>query len=63
MLKTARHNGDGDYFESDFLEREATPEPAMKLSIRLYLAVSSISYTVSITDILGVGRCHSTVHN
>jgi transposase-like protein len=50
-------------FELDFVEREATPEPAMKLGIQLHLAGLSLSNTVSILDMLGVNRCRSTVHN
>jgi transposase-like protein len=63
MLETARLNGDRDRFELAFVEREATPEPAMKLGIRLHLAGLSLSNTVSILDRLGVDRCRSTVHN
>jgi transposase-like protein len=63
MLETARLNGDRDRFELEFVEREATPEPAMKLGIRLHLAGLSLSNTVSILDRLGVDRCRSTVHN
>ncbi|MGZ0745810.1 IS6 family transposase [Haloparvum sp. AD34] len=63
MLETALLNGGSDCFELDFLEREATPEPAMKLGIRLHLAGLSLSDTVSILDILGVDRCRTTVHN
>ena len=50
-------------FELGFVEREATPEPAMKLGIRLHLAGLSLSNTISILDGLGVERCRSTVHN
>jgi len=63
MLETARLNEGSDCFELDFLEREATPEPAMKLGIRLHLAGLSLSDTVSILDRLGVERCRTTVHN
>jgi len=63
MLEIARLNGGSDCFELDFLEREATPEPAMKLGIRLHLAGLSLSDTVSILDRLGVERCRTTVHN
>jgi putative transposase len=63
MLETARLNGGSDCFELDFLEREATPEPAMKLGIRLHLAGLSLSDTVSVLDRLGVERCRTTVHN
>jgi putative transposase len=63
MLEIARLNGGSDCFELDFLEREATPEPAMKLGIRLHLAGLSLSDTISILDRLGVERCRTTVHN
>jgi len=63
MPEIARLIGGSDCFELDFLEREATPEPAMKLGIRLHLAGLSLSDTVSILDTLGVERCRSTVHN
>ena len=63
MDEIARLVGGNDSFELDFLEREATPESAMKLGIRLHLAGLSLSDTVSILDRLGVDRCRSTVHN
>jgi len=63
MLEIDRLNGDSGCFELDFLEREATPEPAMKLGIRLHLAGLSLSDTILILEILGVERCRSTVHN
>ncbi len=63
MLEIDRLIGDSDRFELGFVEREATPEPAMKLGIRLHLAGLSLSNTISILDGLGVERCRSTVHN
>jgi hypothetical protein len=39
MLEPDRLSGDGDRFELGFVERESTPEPAMKLAIRLHVAV------------------------
>jgi putative transposase len=63
MLEIARLNGGSDCFELDFLEREATPGPAMKLGIRLHLAGLSLSDTVSGLDRLGVEHCRTTVHN
>ncbi|KPN30204.1 hypothetical protein SY89_01251 [Halolamina pelagica] len=63
MLEIARLNGGSDCFELDFVKREATPEPAMKLGIRLHLAGLSLSDTISILDRLGVERCRTTVHN
>jgi transposase-like protein len=50
-------------FELDFVEREATPEPAMKLGIQLHAAGLSLSDTVSVLAGLGVDRCRSTIHN
>jgi hypothetical protein len=43
-------------FELDFVEREATPEWAMKLGIRLHLAGLSLSNTVSELARFGVDR-------
>ncbi|QKY21236.1 IS6 family transposase [Halolamina sp. CBA1230] len=63
MAETARLIGGSDCFELDFLEREATPESAMKLGIRLHLAGLSLSDTISVLDRLGVERCRTTVHN
>ncbi|MFC6729214.1 IS6 family transposase, partial [Natronoarchaeum mannanilyticum] len=63
MPEIARLIGDNDCFELAFVEREATPEPAMELGIRLHLAGLSLSDTISILDRLGVERCRATVHN
>ena len=62
MLEIARLSDGSDRFELGFVEREATPEPAMKLGIRLHLASLSLSNTVLIFDILDVDRHRSTVH-
>lgn len=56
MLEIVRLNGLA-VVELDFLEREATPEPAMKHCIRPYLIGLSPSETISILDLLGVDRC------
>lgn len=63
MPEIARLIGGSDCFELDFLEREATPESAMKLGIRLNLAGLSLSDTVSVLNRLGVERCRTTVHD
>src|SRR6056297_2934033 len=63
MPEIDRLTGSSDSLELDFVEREATPEPAMELGIRLHLAGLSLSNTISILDSLGVERCRSTVHN
>ena len=63
MPKSNRLVGCSDWPELGFVEREATPEPAMKLGIQLHLAGLSLSDTVSVLAGLGVDRCRSTVHN
>ena len=63
MLEPDRLSGDSDRFELGFVERESTPEPAMKLGIRLHLAILSLSNTILILDNLGAERCRSTVHD
>ena len=63
MQETRRLIGGSDWPELAFVEREATPEPAMKLGIQLHLAGLSLSDTTSVLAGLGVERCRATVHN
>jgi len=63
MPKNTRLSGWLDQIDLDFVEREATPQLLMKLSIQLHLAGLSLSNTVSILEIFGVKRARSTVHN
>ena len=63
MLENARLNVYLDEIDLEFVEREATPQFLMKLSIQLHLAGLSLSNTVSILEIFGVERARSTVHN
>ena len=63
MLKTERLNGSIDQIELGFVEREATPEFLMKLSIQLHLSGLSLSNTVRVLELFGVKRARSTVHN
>jgi putative transposase len=63
MPENARLSGSLGQIELDFVEREATPQLLMKLSIQLHLAGLSLSNTVSILEIFGVDRARSTVHN
>ena len=63
MQHDARLSEFSSDFELGFVEREATPEPAMKLGIQLHAAGLSLSDTVSVLAGLGVDRCRSTVHN
>jgi hypothetical protein len=50
MLSFDRLSSDSGCIELDFLEREATPEPAMELGIHLHLADLSLSDTISILE-------------
>ena len=54
MPENPRLNGSIDQIDLDFVEREATPELLMKLSIQLHLAVLSLSNTVSVLEVFGV---------
>ncbi|MCG1001887.1 MULTISPECIES: IS6 family transposase [Halobacterium] len=63
MPENARLSGCLDQIDLEFVEREATPQLLMKLSIQLHLAGLSLSNTVSILEIFGVERARSTVHN
>jgi len=62
MLSFDRLSGDSSCIELDFLERGATPESAMKLSIRLYLTELSLLNTVLIFERMRVDRHRTTVH-
>jgi len=63
MPENTRLSGCLDEIDLEFVEREATPQLLMKLSIQLHLAGLSLSNTVSILEIFGVERARSTVHN
>ena len=63
MQESTRLIEGSDFPQLEFVEREATPEGAMKLGIQLHLAGLSLSDTVSVLAGLGVDRCRTTVHN
>src|SRR6056297_1514336 len=63
MLENRRLNGSIDQIELGFVEREATPEFLMKLSIQLHLSGLSLSNTIRVCEVFGVQRARSTVHN
>ncbi len=63
MAEIARFGGCSDCMEVDFVECEATPEPLMKLGIRLHLAGLSLLNTISELERFGVDRPKLTVHN
>ena len=61
-MKANRLNRDSDCIELGFLEREATPESAMKLGIQMHLAGLSLSDTSSVLESMGVERHRTTIH-
>src|SRR6056297_2854208 len=63
MAEITRLSGNSDWIDLDFVERERTPEPAMKLGIQMHLAGLSLSNTVSALDSLGVERSRKAVHD
>jgi len=63
MAEIARLSRSNDWIDLDFVERERTPEPAMKLDIQMHLAGLSLSNTISILDELSVQRSRKAVHD
>jgi putative transposase len=63
MAEIDRLTGDRDWIDLDFVERERTPESAMKLGIQTHVAGLSLSNTVSLLDSLGVERSRKAVHD
>jgi putative transposase len=63
MPKITRLSGSNDWIDLDFVERERTPERAMKLGIQMHLAGLSLSNTISVLDNLGVERSRKAVHD
>jgi putative transposase len=63
MAEIARLTGHREWIDLDFVERQRTPEPAMKLGIQMHLAGLSLSNTISILERLGVQRSRKAVHD
>ncbi|MFD1687005.1 IS6 family transposase [Halobellus litoreus] len=63
MAEIARLSGCTDWIDLNFVERQRTPERAMKLGIQLQLAGLSLSNTVSILEELGVERSRKAIHD
>jgi putative transposase len=58
-----RFSGCTDWIDLDFVERQRTPERAMKLGIQLQLVGVSLSNTVSILEEMDVKRSRKTIHD
>src|SRR6056297_3136546 len=63
MPEISRLSGCTDWIDLDFVERQRTPERAMKLGIQLHLAGLSLSNTVSTLKELGVERSRKAIHD
>ena len=63
MAEIARLSGCNDWIDLDFVERQRTPEFAMRLGIQMHLAGLSLSNTISILERLGVKRSRTAVHD
>jgi putative transposase len=63
MRQVSRLSGFRTDFGLEFVEREATPKPAMKLGIQLHAAGLLLSDTVAVLAGLGVDRACFPIHN
>lgn len=63
MLEIDHLSRGNDWIDLDFVTKEETPEPLMRLSIELHVASLSLVDTVSVLERFGVDRARSTVHN
>ena len=63
MPEIARLSGCTDWIDLDFVERQRTPERAMKLGIQLQLEALSPSKNVELLDTLGVQRGQKSIHD
>ena len=63
MPEITRLSDGSDWIELDFVERQRTPERAMKLGIQLQLAGLSLSNTTSVLEELGIERSRKAIHD
>lgn len=63
MAEIARLAGCSERIDMGFVQRERTPEWAMKLGIQSHLAGLSLSNIVSLLKNLGVERIRKAVHD
>ena len=62
MPEIGRLRDVSDAIESDFVDCEATPKPAMKLAIHLHLGDPSLIDTISVLDSFDIDPARSTVY-
>jgi len=63
MTKFDRLSGSSSWIDLEFVERERTPRPAIKVGIHLHLAGLSLSNTKQVLEKLGVERSRTAIHN
>jgi len=63
MPESDRLNGDSDWIDLEFIERERTPEEIVEVGIQLHLAGLSLSNTKQYLERLGVKRSRTAIHN
>jgi transposase-like protein len=63
MSEIDRLNGDSDWIDLGFVERERAPEEMVKVGIQLHLAGLSLSNTKQYLETLGVQRSRTAIHN
>ena len=63
MAEIDRLNGDSNWIDLDFVERERTPEQIIEKGIRLHLAGLSLSNTKQHLERVGVQRSRTAIHN
>jgi putative transposase len=63
MPEISRLVGSSGWIDMEFVERERTPKPAIKLGIQSHVAGLSLSNTVSLLECLGVERSRKAVHD
>jgi putative transposase len=63
MTKNNRLSGSSSWIDLEFVERERTPQSAIKVGIQLHLAGLSLSNTKQALEKLGVERSRTAIHN
>jgi len=63
MLEISRLVSGSDWTDMEFVERERTPELAMKLGIQSHLAGLLLSDTVSLLESLGIEHSRKAAHD
>ena len=63
MTKNNRLSGSSSWIDLEFVERERTPQHAIKVGIQLHLAGLSLSNTKQALEKLGVERSRTAIHN